>query len=119
MKLKRLLLFITLIVLLLANVGCDEARVSYVGVNAKILEISKEINGMVVQWLDTDCNVGEKCYINCENEKVQFMFYDYTSDELVFINFQNFMVGDEITVDFILISKNDVLVSRIQLLTQR
>lgn len=94
-------------------------RVTHVGVNAQILEISSEVKGMVVKPLDDQSILGEKCYINCENEDTYFVHVDNKTKEATDLSFDELKVGDKITVDVNTVENKYALTSRVQLLTKR
>lgn len=109
-----------LIVLLLSMTACGNNKdVTYVGVNAEILEISKVVKGIVVKGLDDNSILGEKCYINCESPDVYFIYVDNISGKTTDLQFEDLVVGDKITVDVKSVENEYALTSRVQLLTQR
>lgn len=117
---KKTLLIMMLFVFLFSITACDSNKdASYVGVNAEILEISNFVKGMVVKELDDDGILGEECYINCESQDVYFIYVDNTTGEVTQIQFEDLLVGDEITVDIKTVEHKYALTSRVQLLTQR
>lgn len=69
----------------------------HLGVNAEILEINKQVKGIVVKSLDTDSVLGDKCYVNCENQDTKFI--EVINGEVLHIKFSDLSVGDRITVD--------------------
>ncbi len=89
------------------------------GVNAEILEISGELNGFVVKGLDDNSILGEKCYINCESPDIYFLYANNGNGEIIDLKFDDFIVGDKITVDIKSVENKYALTSRVQLLTQR
>jgi hypothetical protein len=88
-------------------------------VNAEILEISNFVKGMVVKGLDNNSILGDKCYINCENPEVYFIYVDYDTGEVTDIEFEDLKVGDRISVDVKSVENKYALAYRVQLLTQR
>ncbi|GAA0720074.1 hypothetical protein GCM10008905_08890 [Clostridium malenominatum] len=117
---KRVLLMIMLIILLFSITACSNNKdITYVGVNAEILEISNVIKGIVVKGLDNNSILGEECYVNCEGPDVYFIYVDNTSSEVADIQFEDLVVGDKITVDVKSVENKYALTSRVQLLTQR
>lgn len=115
---KILIVFISIIFISL--VGCsNKEEVTHVGVNAQILEISSEVKGMVVKPLDEQSILGEKCYINCENEDTYFIYVDDKTEEITDLSFDELKVGDKITVDVNTVENKCTLTSRVQLLTER
>lgn len=101
------------------DVKVTEQDATHIGVNAEILEISKEVKGFVVKALGPGNILGEKCYINCESEDVYFIYADNITGETIDLEFEDFMVGDQITVDVKKAENKYALTSRVQLLTQR
>ena len=117
---KKILSIVTLIILLLIMSACNKSDdIVHMGVNAKILEISNELQGFVVKGLDNDSMLGEKCYINCEVPDMYFIYVDNETGEVTNLNYDDFKVGDEITVDIKSVENKYALASRVQLLTQR
>ncbi|MEN1762287.1 hypothetical protein [Anoxynatronum sibiricum] len=117
---KRALIIVFAILLLLPISACShQEEVTYVGVNAEILEISNVVQGLVVKGLDDNSILGEVCYINCESPEVYFLYVDFDSSEVTEIQFQDLAVGDSITVDVKTVENKHALTSRVQLITQR
>ncbi len=108
-----------LVLLICASCSSKNEVVAHHGVNAEILEISKELKGMVVQSLDDNSVLGEKCYINCEDEKTYFNYVNFNTGDVIDLKFEDFVVGDEITVDVNSVENKYALTSRVQLVTQR
>lgn len=107
-------------IIALSITGCNNnEEIGYVGINAQILEISKEVKGIVVKSLDDESILGEKCYINCESSDTYFIYVDYKTGETVELNFDDLKVGDKITVDAKSVGTKYALTSRVQLLTPR
>lgn len=117
---KKVLSIATLLVLLFTISACSNSDdISYWGVNAEILEISNELQGFVVKGLDSDSILGEKCYINCEGPDIYFLYVNNETEEVTDLNYNDFEVGDKITVDIKTVENKYALTSRVQLLTQR
>lgn len=116
---KNVVMIIVAILSLLLFTGCNDSQITYVGVNAEIIEISSEFNGFVVKGLDKNSILGEKCYINCENPSVYFIYANNDTGKTMDLEFNDFIVGDEITVDINSVENKYALTSRVQLLTQR
>lgn len=117
---KRALSVIMLIILLFLTVSCNESDgPAYSGVNAEILEISKELHGFVVRGLDEDSILGEKCFLNCEVEGVYFIYVDNETSEFIDLKYDDFKVGDEIAVEINSVENKHALTYMVQLLTQR
>lgn len=112
-----IMVFAALLLLVSGSGGKKAAR--HVGVNAEILEISKELKGMVVKGLDINSILGEKCYINCESEEAYFLYANNNTGELSDLDFSDFIAGDEITVDIDSVENEYAQTYRVQLLTQR
>ena len=74
---------------------------------------------MVVKSLGENSVLGESCYINCESEDVYFIFADNNTGDTLDLSFDDFVVGDIITVDVNKVENNYALTSRVQLLIQR
>lgn len=122
---KSMFLFILLLVSLV-TAGCskisevkDEA--THYGVNAKIIWINSELKGFVVEGLDNDSVLGEKCYVGLEDESIELLYVDYETGKTHKIAYEDFAVGDEITLDINIDSvKNKYTVPfRVQLVTQK
>lgn len=117
---QRILSISILIVLLFTISACDKSDDTlHVGVNAEIIEISNELQGFVVKGLDDDSMLGEKCYINCESKDMYFIYADNETSGVTELDYSDFEVGDEITVDIKTVENKYALTSRVQLLTQR
>ncbi len=117
---KKILSIAILIVLSFTISACNKAENTvYVGVNAEILEIIDEVQGFVVKGLDKDSMLGEKCYINCESPDMYFIYADNETEEVTDLNYNDFEVGDEITVDIKSVENKCALTSRVQLISQR
>lgn len=118
---KRILLFAVAMGLMIIGLiwWSNKEEIMHIGVNAEILEINKELKGFVVKSLDEDSVLGEKCYISCENPEVYFIYVDYDTREVQNLTYDDFVVGDEITVDVKSVEKKYALTYRVQLLTQR
>ena len=117
---KKVLLVTMVIFLLFLITACNRNKsTAYVGVNAEILEINNFVKGMVVKGLNSNSILGEKCYINCEGEGTYFIYVDFNTEEVTKIQFEDFIVGDEITVDITSVENKYALTTRVQLLTQR
>lgn len=98
---KRILLFAVVMGLLIAGLISwrNKEEIMYIGVNAEILEINTELKGFVVKSLDENSILGEKCYISCENPEMYFIYADNDTREVQNLTYEDFLVGDEITVD--------------------
>ena len=118
LSLKRISILLLVIPLLLITSCSNEKEVLHV-VNGEILEISNVIKGMVVKGLDDNSILGDKCYINCENPQVYFIYVDYDTGEVTDIEFEDLKLGDHITVDVKSVENKHALAYRVQLLTQR
>ena len=115
---KKLLL-VPIIIGFMAGCNNSNSHSSYSGVNAEILEINQSIQGMVVKGIDENSVLGESCYINCESEEVYFIFADNSTGDTLDLSFDDFVVGDIITVDVNTVENSHALTSRVQLLTQQ
>lgn len=119
-KYMKKILILIISIFALSFVACSNNKeVTYVGVNAQILEISKEVKGMVVKGTDDKSILGEKCYINCENPDVYFIYTDNNTGKTIDLSFDDLKIGDQITVDIKSVENKYALTSRVQLLTQR
>ncbi|WP_148556604.1 hypothetical protein TPDSL_25610 [Terrisporobacter petrolearius] len=119
-KSMKKILIVTIAIMPLILTACgNKKEVGYVGVNAQILEISKEVKGMVVKPSDDESILGKKCYINCENPETSFVYVDNKTGKTTDLNFDKLKVGDKITVDVKNVENKCALTSRVQLLTQR
>jgi outer membrane lipoprotein-sorting protein len=124
---KKILLLLISILILLIVTGCSDNKNDvveneidgYNGVSAEILEITYEVKGMVVKGLGNSniLDLDEKCYVNCES--AYFVYVNNETLEVTEINFDDFIVGDEITFDIELIENKYTVAFRIQLSTQR
>lgn len=117
---KKIIYIIVLITIVFSISACKKTNdVTHMGVNAEILEISREVNGFVVKSLDDNSILGEKCYINCEVPDIYFIYANNETGETIDLKFDDFIVGDKITVDVNSVENKHALTSRVQLLTQR
>lgn len=112
-------IYFFLVVPLLFMTSCSNDEEALHVVNAEILEISNFVKGMVVKGLDNNSILGDKCYINCENPEVYFIYVDYDTGEVTDIEFEDLKVGDRISVDVKSVENKYALAYRVQLLTQR
>lgn len=112
-------IYFFLVVPLLFMTSCSNDVETLHVVNAEILEISNFVKGMVVKGLDNNSILGDKCYINCENPEVYFIYVDYDTGEVTDIEFEDLKVGDRISVDVKSVENKYALAYRVQLLTQR
>lgn len=81
--------------------------------------INTELKGFVVKSLDDNSIQGEKCYISCEKSEANYIYSDNESGETQNLTYEDFVVGDHITVDIQSVENSYTLTSRVQLLTQR
>ncbi len=117
---KKILAILTILMIMTSFTGCGNNKdVIHAGLNAEILEINTELKGFVVKSLDKNSILGEKCYISCENDEVYYIYVDNETGETEDLTYEDFKVGDEITVDVESVENNYSLTSRVQLLTQR
>lgn len=117
---RNLISTIILLSLIIGLTACGASKkVAYAGVNAEILEINTELKGFVVKSLNDNSILGEKCYISCENPEVYYIYADNKSGETQDLTYEDFIVGDYITVDVQSVENSYTLTSRVQLLTQR
>ena len=116
---KKTLIVMIFIIGLSLTACTNKEEITHVGVNAQIIEISKEVKGMVVKFLDDEENLTEKCYINCEDPETYFIYVDNKTNKTINLSFDELKVGDKITVDIKSIENKYALTSRVQLLTQR
>lgn len=116
---KKLVAIISLVTMVFSLSACAAKEVTHDGVNAEILEINTALKGFIVKSLDEDSILGEKCYISCENDDVYYIYADNETGETEDLSYNDFIVGDEITVDVKSVENNYSLTSRVQLITQR
>lgn len=91
----------------------------HIGLNVEILEMNTELKGFVVKSLGTDSILGDKCYISCETPDISYIYVDFETEEVRTITYEDFEVGDEITVDVRTVENRCAATSRVQLITQR
>jgi hypothetical protein len=120
---RKIILFITLVIILISITSCKaDDKVDIIGLNAKIVQISQNIKGFVVQVLD-DERIGDYVYVNCNAEDIAFLYVDYETQELAEINYSDFIIGDEIKITATIykedIKNKNIYASQIQLGTQR
>ena len=117
---RKLVSTVILLSLIVGLTACGMSKkTTNMGVNAEILEINSELKGFVVKSLDDNSILGEKCYISCENPEVYYIYSDNKSGETQDLTYEDFVVGDHITVDIQSVENSYTLTSRVQLLTQR
>lgn len=116
---KKILIVIISVIALSLTACTNKKEVIYVGVNEQIIELSKEVKGMVVEFSDNEDKLTEKCYINCEDLETYFIYVDNKNGKTTDLSFDELKVGDKITVDIKSIENKYALTSRVQLLTQR
>ena len=125
---KQVVSTMILILILLTTAGCKNKNDSlaiegYKGLGAEILELTREVKGMVVKSTGNNSVLGEKCYINCEN--AYFVYVNNDTVEVIQLTFDDFIVGDIITFDIDslenieLLANKFTITSRVQLMTQR
>lgn len=117
---KRILGLALVITMIFSLSACKQSDdIVHMGLNAEILEISRELRGFVVEGLDDASILGERCYINCEGEDIYFIYLDNEKSEPEDLAYNDFEVGDIITVDVKSVENKYALGLRIQLLSQR
>ena len=117
---RKLISTVILLSLIVGLSACGMSKkTTHIGVNAEILEINTESKGFVVKSLDDNSILGEKCYISCENPEVYYIYADNKSGEIQDLTYEDFIVGDHITVDVQSVDNSYTLTSRVQLITQR
>jgi hypothetical protein len=95
---KVIVLCLYSILALFLIVSCGEKQdVVHIGVNAEILEIIEHEKSLLVKGLDKNSILGDKCYVECESA----YFIEVIDGEPIDITFNDFVVGDKITVDVI------------------
>jgi hypothetical protein len=101
---RRNLLLILIVLSLSILVSCrEEQEVLHLGVNAEILEINEDEKAFLVRSSDVDSILGDKSYVKTEDAD----YIELVDDELVFIEFKDFSVGDSITVDVVNVLESD------------
>lgn len=94
---KKTVVIILCLVFILSLGACEtKDGISHLGVNAEILNIYPDEKGMLVKALDKDSVLGDKYYIDCNNIKTYFI--EVIDSEPIDITFEDFSVGDRITV---------------------
>ena len=90
---------LVLIVLSLAIlVSCrKEQEVVHMGVNAEIIEIHKDEKAFLVRGLDENNILGDRSYVSTEGA----YYIEVVNEEPIDITFEDFSVGDRITVDVV------------------
>ncbi|WP_312635660.1 hypothetical protein [Oscillibacter sp.] len=116
---KRFAAIMSFVIIVSGMTACGAEEITYGGLNAEILEKNTELKGFVVKSLDEDGILGEKCYIGLENENIYYLYVNNETGEIKDLSYEDFVVGDEITVDVKSVENRYALASRIQLLTQR
>lgn len=116
---RKLLVILALTIMGFSISACGTKESGYVGLNAEILEINTELKGFVVKSLDKNSVLGSKCYISCESDDIYYIYADNETGETQDLSYDDFIVGDEITVDIKSVENNYSMTSRVQLITQR
>jgi len=118
---KRVLFLSIAIALFITGLAAcsNDKEAAHIGVNAEILEINTELKGFVVKSLDKNSILGDKCYVSCENPEIYYIHADNQTKEVQTLAYEDFAVGDEITVDVESVENKYTLTYRVQLLTQR
>ena len=116
---KKIISIFTVITVVLCMSGCVKKVNTYVGVNAEILEINSNENAFIVKGLDDDSMLGEKCYVKCDKDGLYYIYVNNETEEILDLKFEDFIVGDEITLDIENADNSFTQPIRIQLLTQR
>ena len=120
---KKIVLLILLVIILVNITSCkSDDKIDYVGLNARIVQISQNIKGFEIELLDSS-KIGDYMYVSCNAENINFIYVNYETEELSEINYSDFIVGDEIiinaTIDKDDIKNKNIYASQIQLSTQR
>lgn len=116
---RKLAVLLFLAIAALGFSACGAKETARVGVNAEILEINTELKGFVVKSLDENSVLGHRCYINCESYDMYYVYADNETGELQDLSYDDFVVGDKITVDIKSVENTCCISSRVQLITQR
>ncbi len=102
----------------------SKEAVSFMGVNAVILEINADQQQITVKGTDKDSILGESCPISCKH--MEMIYCHYESGETQQITIQDLQVGDEITLHIreseiqAFIENKDIMnAEQLQLATQR
>jgi len=112
---KKSIILICIILAICFLTACGKkGEPMYIGVNAEILEINRQVKGMVVKSLDTGSVLGDKCYVSCENQNTNFI--EVINEEPVKIKFSDLSVGDKITVDVDKVENKYTTTKRVQLI---
>ncbi|MTI65050.1 MAG: hypothetical protein FH753_00410 [Firmicutes bacterium] len=95
---KKTISIILCLIFILSLSACENKDgISHLGVNAEILEIFPVEEGMLVKALDKDSVLGDKYYVNCNDIKTYFI--EVIDSEPIDITFEDFSVGDRITIN--------------------
>ena len=81
-------------------VSCrKEQKIIHLGLNAEILEINKDDKAFLVRGLDENTILGDKSYISTSLNEVDAYYLEVVDGKVVDLKFDDFSVGDKITVD--------------------
>ncbi|MCC5911722.1 MAG: hypothetical protein JJT76_14955 [Clostridiaceae bacterium] len=95
---KKIFIVILCLILILCLSSCkNKDGISHMGVNAEVLEIFSDEKGLLVKALDKDSVLGYKYYVNCSDMKTYFI--EVIDSKPIDIMFEDFSVGDRITVN--------------------
>ena len=88
-----------LIIILSASflIGCKTEEVVYVVANAEILEIDEDNKMFLVKGIDENSILGDKSQVFTEGAE----YIELIEGEVISLDFQDFSVGDRITVDIV------------------
>lgn len=120
---KKFMLYMIISIMLISFTSCkNDDVISIAGLDAKIVQISKNVKGFEVQILN-DEEIGDFVYVNCNKEDIVYVYANYSTNEADLINFSDFNIGDEIIITAEISKDNikakNIYPTHIQLGTQR
>lgn len=100
---KRLLVLVFSILSLTILVSCrDDQEVIHMGLNCEILEVHLDEKAFLVRGLDENSILGDKSYVSTE----EAYYIEVVDEKPIEITFEDFGVGDKITVDVVYVSES-------------
>ena len=115
---KKVLTVTLCLIFILSLSACgNKDGISHLGVNAEILEVFGDEKGLLVKALDENSVLGDKYYVNCNNTKTYFI--KVIDSKPIDIKFEDFSVGDKITVNIKKFQDKQDEILNLQLMTQK
>ena len=116
---KSFIIILSLVCIFIFSSCSNNEVAGYAGVNAEIVEMTFEVEGMVVRSLDVNSILGNTCYVNCSIDNISFVHVNNATGEPMPLSFGDFKIGDQISLDIEKVENSYAEPARVQLLTQR